>query len=153
MICIPFPSIVQSAVTLTKYRIGSTIRDIYHVLNGPGRDPMPKRLKIEKAIWADADHALALYGIELVWQDRRLRSNGAISPVEYMHFKKILDETEPAQPWWWGIEAVHTSHLAYLIQENPLLYRDRFGDSVPGWENIGLIHPLKVDGTTVLREN
>jgi len=123
------------------------------VLDAPDREADRQRtIKLDKAIWAGAEHALALYGLELVFKDQLSRSNGMIDYVEKKWFLHIVDKFPAVEPWWWGIEAVHLSHLAHLIKENPHLYSERFSSIIPSWSEISLIVPLIIGGTHVLKE-
>lgn len=140
---LPYPNFDRSLRALDYKRLGQMRTTVLHLLQNPAQNH-PIYL-----MWYKHEHALARYGyLASRLFGKRYIDTVARSILTECHKRNLPDPRQNPKeyPWWFGVEAVHESHQAVLVYEDPGLYYHKFPNVTPppqdGYEQPPLVWPL-----------
>jgi hypothetical protein len=119
---VPYSSFHLSAMTLDRQRLGKQRVETLQLLNALTGRSKGWVSHPAAVMWRDNPHGLAAYGVA-VCQEWRLRG---YKDTCQLKIEAIMSPDASDLPYWWGDDAVHSSHRANLLRKMPEHY-SRFG--------------------------
>ncbi|MDP9435495.1 MAG: MSMEG_6728 family protein, partial [Actinomycetota bacterium] len=123
---VPYADLRASSQVLDSPRLGKQRVETFQILRALTWPSYAWKNHPAVRMWRGFVPALVLYGVENCREWTRRGNADTVLP-------QLLEWTggqpdDPPLPPWWGLEALHLSHRARLVQKDPDFYRPLFGD-------------------------